>query len=208
MPRDDIVVLTAIRLAERVHREHNHYRKAPKGEDRPPYFIHLAEVAWMLQDARLDPETVAAGYLHDIIEDCGYSEKRLARKIGSTRIAKLVQWVSEKTTDRRTGRRRSWGERNREYLNRVRGAPREVLALSCADKTANMLDMCRYLAKGYSTHDFTSKDHATQLAKFEALDAVYRGRVPRRLYARFRAALTEFHRLGMASQKRRRGVEK
>ncbi len=73
------LVLDAMRLAERAHRtrpEGPHTRKAPDGEDRPAYFIHLAEVGWMLQDAGLDPETVAAGYLHDIIEDCGYLNAR------------------------------------------------------------------------------------------------------------------------------------
>ena len=65
----ETLVLDAMRLAERAHRTREqgpHHRKAPDGEDRPAYFIHLAEVAWMLQDAGLDSETVAAGFLHDI----------------------------------------------------------------------------------------------------------------------------------------------
>ncbi len=41
------LVLDAMRLAERAHRLRNHFRKAPEGEDRPAYFLHLAEVAWM-----------------------------------------------------------------------------------------------------------------------------------------------------------------
>ncbi len=59
----DTLVLDAMRLAERAHRtrpQGPHHRKAPEGEDRPAYFIHLAEVGWMLQDARLAAETVAA----------------------------------------------------------------------------------------------------------------------------------------------------
>jgi hypothetical protein len=60
----DTLVLDAMRLAERAQTrpESPHRRKTPDGEDRPAYFIHLAEVGWMLQDAGLDPETVAAGY--------------------------------------------------------------------------------------------------------------------------------------------------
>jgi hypothetical protein len=58
-PMTDIV-LDAMRLAERAHRLRNHLRKAPEGEDRPAYFLHLAEVAWMLQETGLDREVVAA----------------------------------------------------------------------------------------------------------------------------------------------------
>jgi hypothetical protein len=54
------IVLDAMRLAERAHRLRNHLRKAPEGEDRPAYFLHLAEVAWMLQETGLDREVVAA----------------------------------------------------------------------------------------------------------------------------------------------------
>jgi (p)ppGpp synthase/HD superfamily hydrolase len=180
------LVLDAMRLAERAHRQRNHFRKAPEGEDRPAYFLHLAEVAWMAEEAGLDPEIVAAGFLHDIIEDCGYTRERLAGEIGSARVAELVEWVSEPDRDH------SWETRNDAYLKRMQGAPTEVLALSCADKTSNLRDMNRLLVKGHATDSFTSKNHATQRAKVEALDQLYRGAVPRPLYARFEAALVEF----------------
>jgi hypothetical protein len=62
-PQNDLV-LRAIRIAEYAHRNRPqgpHYRKAPKGEDKH-YFVHLAEVAWMLSDAGCSHELVAAGY--------------------------------------------------------------------------------------------------------------------------------------------------
>jgi (p)ppGpp synthase/HD superfamily hydrolase len=189
------LVLSAMRLAEYAHRNRArgpHHRKAPPGEDRPPYFIHLAEVAWMLQDAGLDAETVAAGYLHDVIEDCGYSERQLAREIGSERVGQLVAWVSEPKRQGRSTVEVSWEHRSEAYLTQMREAPREALALSCADKTSNIRDMCRFLAKGHPTHTFLSRTYPLQLQKFEALAAVYRGRVPRRLYRRFLGALAEF----------------
>ncbi len=187
--KDSDLVLDAMRLAEFSHRtrkEGPHYRKAPKGEDRPAYFIHLAEVAWMLQEAGLNPETVAAGYLHDIIEDCGHTRRQLAREIGNDRVARLVQWVSE------PDKKKSWELRNHAYHRRMKRASRSVLALSCADKTSNLRDMNRSLARGYRTEDFTKKDHATQMGKFGALDVLYRRQVPKKLYRRFSTALTEF----------------
>ncbi len=192
----EYLVLDAMRLAERAHRtrvQGPHHRKAPEGEDRPAYFIHLAEVGWMLQDVGLDVETVAAGYLHDIIEDCGYSQEQLAREIANARVAEIVKWVSEDKLDPRTGEKLSWAVRNGAYLERLKGAPDNVRALSCADKTSNMRDMNRLLAKGHSTSAFTKQDHATQLHKFESLyKLVFERHVPATLAERYQEALAEF----------------
>ena len=80
----DVLVPNAMRLAEYAHRQRNHRRKAPPGEDRPAYFLHLAEVAWLLMDSGVcDAESVAAAYLHDIIEDCGYDEATLAGRLSA-----------------------------------------------------------------------------------------------------------------------------
>ena len=192
----DTLVLDAMRLAERAHRTRQqgpHHRKAPEGEDRPAYFIHLAEVAWMLQDAGFDPETVSAGFLHDIIEDCGYSQEQLAEEIGNTRVAEIVKWVSEDKTDPNTGEKLSWEVRNGGYLERLQTAANNVRALSCADKTSNMRDMNRLLSKGHPTSAFTKQDHGTQLNKFESLyNLVFEGHVPEKLAARYQSALEEF----------------
>lgn len=193
------LVLDAMRLAEYAHRNRAqgpHHRKAPPGIDRPSYFIHLAEVGWMLQDAGLDAETVAAGYLHDILEDCDYTQEQLAAEFGNARVAELVAWVSDDKIDPGTGERLDWEQRSRSYLKRMRRAPDEALALSCADKTANMIDMLRHMKSGYPVHSFTLRDHATQLAKFEALAAVYGNRVPDRILQRFERALREFRKHG------------
>lgn len=189
------LVLRAMRLAEYAHRNRPlgpHLRKAPEGQDRPPYFIHLAEVSWMLQDAGLDVRTVAAGFLHDMIEDCDYSEAQLAQEIGDAKVAELVAWVSESKKDPDTGEKLTWEERNRRYLEHLRRAPPEALALACADKIANIVDMCRHIREGHPVHTFTSRDHATQLAKFEAFSRLVEQRVPEKLLTRFDRALQQF----------------
>lgn len=180
------LVLNAMRLAEYAHRRREHFRKAPPGEDRPAYFIHLAEVAWMLQEAGLPDEVVAAGYLHDLVEDCGWTPGSLARETGSERVAELVRLVSE------PDRSHTWEQRNRSYFDRVRQADDDVLALSCADKTSNLRDMNRLAGKGYPPEAFTSRGRGAQLAKYRALGGVYTGRVPPVLYERFERALAEF----------------
>lgn len=196
----ETLVLDAMRLAERAHRTREqgpHHRKAPEGEDRPAYFIHLAEVAWLLQDAGLDPKTVAAGFLHDIIEDCGHTQTQLAHEIGNANVAEIVKWVSEDKLHPVTGKKQSWEVRNQGYLERLQSAPDNVRALSCADKTSNMRDMNRLLAKGHATSAFTKQDHATQLNKFESLyNSIFEGHVPEKLLARYQAALVEFRSFG------------
>lgn len=85
--------LRAMRLAEKAHRGTR--RKAPEGADRPDYFLHLTEVAWRLQAAGLSEQVVAAGFLHDLIEDCYYDQTSLVSEFGDEYVAELVNWVSE-----------------------------------------------------------------------------------------------------------------
>ena len=191
---DDALVPNAMRLAEYAHRQRDHRRKAPPGEDRPAYFLHLAEVAWLLMESGIrDPEPVAAAYLHDIIEDCGYDEAVLAAALGNARVAALVTAVSE------TDKNQSWENRQQHYRERLAMLNDPViLALSCADKTSNLTDMNRLMAKGHPVGSFTQRGFEAQWAKFEALDALFQGRTPERLYRRFQRALAEFQQRGRA----------
>ena len=68
------------------------------------------------------------------------------------------------------------------------------MVLSCADKAANIREMCHWLERGYKVDDFTSRDHKTNLAKFEALDEVFRGKVVDVVYERFTHSLDVFSR--------------
>lgn len=192
MNSHDFLVLNAMRLAERAHRQCNHWRKAPPGEDRPAYFLHLAEVAWLLIDSGVrDEALIAAAYLHDSIEDCEYDERSLADALGNVRVAALVAAVSE------IDKGQSWETRQQQYRERLATLDEPAtLALSCADKTANLMDMNRLLARGHAVDSFTKRGFAPQQAKFEALDRLFQGRVPERLYQRFQQALAEFRERG------------
>ncbi|RUQ35239.1 MAG: HD domain-containing protein [Candidatus Competibacteraceae bacterium] len=188
MNASDSLVPLAMRLAECAHRRIDHRRKAPPGEDRPAYFLHLTEVAWLLLDSGLhDDELIAAAFLHDIIEDCDYDQATLATAVGNPRVVAMVIAVSE------TDKRQSWEDRQRQYRERLATLNDPLLlALSCADKTSNLTDMNRLMAKGYPVSSFTSRGFAAQQAKFVALDRLFRGRAPERLYGRFQQALAEF----------------
>jgi len=193
----DDLVLRAIRLAEYAHRNRPkgpHFRKAPEGQDRPYYFVHLTEVAWMLADAGCSHEVIAAGYLHDIIEDCGYTGDQLAKEIGNSYVRELVEWVSEPDRIGPDGKKLSWEVRNRNYLERIKNAPVDALNLSCADKTANIREMLSWIRKGYRVDDFTSRDLVTQLGKFDTLDKLFQGNVVTPIYERFKRSLDAMRR--------------
>jgi guanosine-3',5'-bis(diphosphate) 3'-pyrophosphohydrolase len=75
--------------AELAARRHN--GMARKGRGNEPYINHLAEVANLLAAATegADAELVAAGWLHDAIEDTETTREELAQKF-SDRVASLV----------------------------------------------------------------------------------------------------------------------
>jgi guanosine-3',5'-bis(diphosphate) 3'-pyrophosphohydrolase len=70
-----------------------------KGRGNEPYINHLAEVANLLAIATdgADAELVAAGWLHDAIEDTATTQEELAEKFGE-RVAALVIEVTDDMT--------------------------------------------------------------------------------------------------------------
>ncbi len=59
-----------------------------------PYIVHPINTARILAEMQLDAETIAAGLLHDVIEDTGADAKELAEQFGG-RVAKLVEGVTK-----------------------------------------------------------------------------------------------------------------
>jgi guanosine-3',5'-bis(diphosphate) 3'-pyrophosphohydrolase len=102
-------MLTGIRLvceaAELAARRHN--GMARKGRGNEPYINHLAEVANLLSAATDggDAELVAAGWLHDTIEDTATTQDELAQRFG-LRVAGLVAEVTDDMSLPKSERRR------------------------------------------------------------------------------------------------------
>jgi guanosine-3',5'-bis(diphosphate) 3'-pyrophosphohydrolase len=91
-------MLAGLRLvseaADLAARRHN--GMARKGRGNEPYINHLAEVANLLAAATdgADAELVAAGWLHDTVEDTDTTREELAQKFGE-RVAALVVEVTD-----------------------------------------------------------------------------------------------------------------
>jgi (p)ppGpp synthase/HD superfamily hydrolase len=73
-----------------------HTGMARKGRGNEPYVNHLAEVANLLATVTggRDAELIAAGWLHDTIEDTATTQEELAQKF-SERVASLVAEVTD-----------------------------------------------------------------------------------------------------------------
>ena len=89
-PSDDIsLVERAYRLADEAH-------GGVKRKSGEPYIIHPLHVAIILAELQLDKESIAAGLLHDVVEDTKYSYEDIEAMF-STEIADLVNGVTKLT---------------------------------------------------------------------------------------------------------------
>ncbi len=119
----------------------HHDRQVRKGT-RLPYLTHPANVAVVLTRYDQDEETVVAGILHDVIEDCvrdGYTRSMLEQRIGDkfgpdvleTVLAVTQRQVNEEGVDL------SSEERKDDYLARLAAASARARWVCAADKIHN-----------------------------------------------------------------------
>jgi guanosine-3',5'-bis(diphosphate) 3'-pyrophosphohydrolase len=109
-----------------------HTGQQRKGRGNEPYVNHLAEVANLLSTASdaTDAELVAAGWLHDTIEDTATTRGELAQKFGE-RVATLVVEVTDDMTLPKQERRQ------KQVVDAPRKSPGAKL-IKIADKISNI----------------------------------------------------------------------
>lgn len=84
---DIALIVKAYELAKKAHKDQKRY----SGD---PYFLHLAEVGFRLAEIGMDPPTIAAGLLHDSIEDVGVKPEEIKKEFGEE-ILFLVDGVTK-----------------------------------------------------------------------------------------------------------------
>lgn len=84
---DRSLVARAYRAARSLHRG----QARASGEE---YIVHPLEVAGILASLRLDPKTLAAALLHDVLEDSSLDRARLEAEFGRE-VAELVEGVTK-----------------------------------------------------------------------------------------------------------------
>src|SRR6185436_19753390 len=119
----------------------HHDQQVRKGT-RLPYLTHPANVAIILTRYGQDEETIVAGILHDVIEDCvsdGYTremlESRVADKFGQEVLATVLAVANRKLDD--DGIELSSDERKEDYLARLAQANDRARWVCAADKVHN-----------------------------------------------------------------------
>jgi GTP pyrophosphokinase len=128
--------------ADLIRRAYDFARQAHEGQLRKsghPYFAHCSQVAWLLADTVNDPATVAAGLLHDTVEDCGVSVERLQALFGET-VAGLVDGVTKISAIRFSSNQEHQVENLRKmFLATARDI--RVVLIKLFDRLHNMLTL-------------------------------------------------------------------
>jgi len=131
---NDQLLTRAIEVAAKVHR--NQKRKSTD----IPYIVHPFEIAMILQRNGIeDEEVLAAGILHDTLEDGDLKPLYLETHF-SKRVKELVLQASEELEGRED---RPWKERKLHTIETIRGLDPEGKLVVCADKLSNGRSMIR-----------------------------------------------------------------
>lgn len=132
-PDADIeVVMKAFHLAESGHR--GVLRKS--GE---PYIIHPVEVAKILAELEMDTDTIAAGLLHDVLEDTDMKYEEMKQEFGET-IADLVDGVTKLGKIKYRTQEEAQAENFRKMFLAM-GKDIRVILIKLADRLHNMRTM-------------------------------------------------------------------
>ena len=136
---DTELVQRALLFAREAH-------KFQKDDDGKDYFnAHLVPTVQILMVITADPALWAAGYLHDVIEDCGVSYTQLRRLFG-LRVATLVRAVTHEGQPDHRG----------YYFPRLSG--RDAALIKFADRLSNLSRM--------DSWDIGRQEHYLRKSKF------------------------------------------
>src|SRR3989344_3323370 len=125
--KDVELVTKAYEFSKEAHKEQKRY----SGD---PYFVHPAEVGYLLATAGMGPRAISAGLLHDTIEDAGVKPKDIEEQF-SGEVLSLVEGVTKLGTLRYRGL-----ERHTESLRKLFAATANdirVLILKLMDRLHN-----------------------------------------------------------------------
>lgn len=115
----------ALQVATQAH--DGQYRKNTK----IPYIMHPVAVGMILMKAGYEDELVAAGILHDTVEDTSLTLNEIKQWFGP-KIGVIVDGCSE------PNKSLSWEQRKEHTIQFLVSAPEEIRIVACADKLHNV----------------------------------------------------------------------
>ena len=125
-----------------------HKGQVRKSEKDKPMIMHPINVAELLEEYGYDDNVVAAGYLHDVVEDTTYTIEDIENEFGKD-IASLVMGASE------LDKSLSWEERKQHTIDETKTLPFRNKLIICADKINNLEDIMIKFEKNES-RDFSA----------------------------------------------------
>jgi (p)ppGpp synthase/HD superfamily hydrolase len=128
--------------------------------DRAPFILHPLEVAHLLHGRGSPDEVVAAGVLHDTVEDAQVTRDELSAEFGE-RVARLVGAVTEPVRDG------DYAARKAALRAAVEAAEDDALVIFAADKVAKARELRMTLAAGGEAPEQKLEHYGASLALLE-----------------------------------------
>src|SRR5580765_7086917 len=129
-PADDVEI---IRKAYEYSQKHHAGQSRASGE---PYLVHPLEVALVLADMKMDPVAIAAGLLHDSVEDTSVTIVDIRKEFGE-QVAHIVEGVTKISKIDFTSKEEQQAENLRKMMLAMVDDIRVVL-IKLADRLHNM----------------------------------------------------------------------
>jgi (p)ppGpp synthase/HD superfamily hydrolase len=120
--------------------------------DHAPFILHPLEVAQLLRGRDYPDEVIAAGVLHDVIEDAGVGRVELEERFGP-HVAALVSAVSEPSPNG------DYRERKAALRDAVSSAEPDAVAIYAADKVAKLRELRMKIAATHHAADRDALEH-------------------------------------------------
>jgi len=106
-----------------------------------PSIVHSVRVHDILKKYTNNVNVLAAGILHDTIEDTDYTPRQLEKDFGP-KIAEIVKQVTEDKMPQ-MDKKESWPIRKKKYLENLKNNSMAALMVCCADKIDNLESLMR-----------------------------------------------------------------
>lgn len=127
--------------------------------DGAPYVLHPVEVGWLLHEEGYPDDVIAAGVLHDVLEDTETDRTELVRHFGS-QVAELVESLSEDESIA------DETERKAALRKQVAEAGPDAAAVFAADKVSKARELRARAARGpLDAADMVKLEHYEQSAE-------------------------------------------